>query len=181
MSRGSSKIARRYARALLELYPPPEFDGVSKALNELARIWSAIPSVAAVLLNPATPKNERESVVVDLAGRVRPDDKRFSNYLLILFRNKRFASAPDIARQFDEYVAQFRKLSKLEVQSAVPLASDEMSSITKTIEHELGASVAIDWHANPDILGGLRIRIGDRMLDSSIRGQLDRLRVELSA
>jgi F-type H+-transporting ATPase subunit delta len=105
----------------------------------------------------------------------------FANFLQLLVENDRFGYLPEIGQEFAAAVAQLKKSLALEVVSAFPLPSDERSSLETRIKGEFGAMASISWSVDPLILGGLLIKAGDKLLDGSVGGSLERIRAELVA
>ena len=65
--------------------------------------------------------------------------------------------------------------------SAVPLTPDDVQALTQRLEQTTGGRIALDVQVDPSLLGGLIVRVGDRLIDGSVRGRLERLRTRLVA
>ena len=181
MASGKGKLAKRYAKALFELCDISNMEDVAQGLGLLGKCWHENVELKSLLRNPAVPERERKAVALDLAARVRPSDHNFANFLQLLIENDRFGYLPEIAQEFAASVAQLKKSLALEVVSAFVLPSDERGSLETRIKGEFGAMASISWSVDPSILGGLLIKAGDKLLDGSVGGSLERIRAELIA
>lgn len=179
MAKREPKAARRYARALFEATPPAELEDQERALQELLETWTANTNLRAALVNPVVVDADRLSVVRELAQRLRPNSETFANFVALLTTHQRLAELAGIVAAFGTLVRNFRRLCALEVSSATEIDQGEQQHLQSNIEMTLGAPVNIVWRVDPALLGGVMVRAGDRVLDSTIRGSLRRLRAEL--
>ena len=181
MAKSSVRLARRYARALFESYEPSQLESVRDALQSLARVWSTSSELRDAVLHPTLPIQQRVSVMQDLADRVRTQDERFRNFCALLVQNGRAEAVPDVAVAFAALVAAVRKVLAVQICSAHPVPSAEQQALLQRLQSELGGMASITWSVDSNLLGGLTVKTGDRLLDSSVRGALQRLRNELRA
>jgi len=190
MAKREGKAAKKYARALFDLAAKERqgaavesvirnLDALVAGLREVATLWSAQESLQSVLSNPAIFIESREAIVRDIAARVIPGSETFSNFLALLLQNKRFSYIEEIATIFSAMVDGFKKLLSLEITSAFEISSNEKQTLQTNIQEQLGylgSSSSISWNVDPTLLGGLTIKIGDQLLDSSVRGSLEKIR-----
>lgn len=181
MSKESVKVAKRYARSLFELCEVPALDQTREALNVFARYWRDDLALRSAMLNPAFPIPEREQALRQVADLIKPSDKIFANFAAVLLSNKRLGSITLIAQAFSEMVDNLKKLLALQVTSAFELAAQEKEGVLSRIQSECGSMASIEWKVDPALIGGMRIKAGDKVLDGSISGSLDRFRNELLA
>jgi len=131
-----------------------------------------------VLANPATPLDQRlevaEQVFARLAGPVR-------NLVLVMVRRNRIEQLPRVAAEFRRLDDQRNHLSHATATSAAPLGDAEIQAITARLEEMTGGRVALETAVDPDLLGGIIVRVGDRLIDGSVRGRLERLRNRLAS
>lgn len=189
MSTNDDKVARRYARALFELCAPlnasgSDLESTKQALEVFAQLWAQHAEFREAILNPAIPLTQRLQAVQAKANLVAPNDKVFANFVAVLLENGRLAMIAVVNREFARMVEAFQRVLALEVTSAVSLSENERKVIQAEIQSkapaQYGPHVSIDWRVDPEILGGFRIKVGDKLLDSSIRGSLDRIQRDLS-
>lgn len=181
MARVSGKAAKTYARALFELCEPAQLESMRDTLKLLGELWLGSPELQGSLHNPAVPKGERLAVARDIAARAKPEDGRLANFMALLVDNKRMSALPMIAQEFSKYIEALKKSLSLEVVSAFPLDAAECKNIEDNVRGQFGSLVTFTWIVEREILGGLMVRLGDRLLDGSIRGSLEKVAAELTA
>ncbi len=181
MAKAEGKVAKRYAKALLELCAPAQLEAVRDALNEFAALWSSDMQLRGALLNPAIPANSRNAIVSDIAGKIRSGDKNFLSFLLLLVQNGRCNVLPEIARVFSTMIDELKKLLSLEITSAFEVPANEKGDLQSKIQSQYGAMASLTWKTDGSLLGGLLIRAGDKLLDSSVKGSLEKIRSRLAA
>jgi F-type H+-transporting ATPase subunit delta len=170
--------ARRYAEAAFQVaLRDDELDGWRDDLA-LAADMLGRPEVEPVVDSPAIPRAQRLAVVDKLlSGRVRPGALRLVSLLVERGRVR------DLARVSDQYQRQLnahRGIVVATVTSAAPLNDDESAAIRAQVEAMAGSTVELRTAVDPALLGGVTVQIGDRLVDASIRGRLERLRDQLN-
>ncbi|HET9346629.1 MAG TPA: ATP synthase F1 subunit delta [Candidatus Limnocylindrales bacterium] len=169
---------RRYADAAFEI-------GLRDGTVEIWRreLDAAAASVAdhqlvEVLGNPATPLDQRleaaKGVFATFSQPVR-------NLLLLLVRRGRIEQLPRVAAEFARLDDERNGLTHATATSAAPLGPEEVRAIAGRLEDLTGGQVALETDVDPSLLGGVVVRIGDRLIDGSVRGRLERLRGRLAA
>ena len=119
-------------------------------------------------------RTEAKAGIAAVAGALGTDALT-TRFLGVLAENRRLAALPAVIRAFDALAAEARGEMRAAVTSAVPLDAAQKKALATRLKTELGREVAIDLDVDPAILGGLVVRIGSRMIDSSIRTKLDTL------
>lgn len=170
--------ARRYARALLEAaVKADEVDRVETETNALAEMFNRSPQLVKYLSQPLVPFSEKaQRLRQRLEGRLSPITL---NFLLSVVKHKRIEAFGHIVRIFQELVREHRGEVVAEVISAVPLTEHEHAMTLKRLTEITGKKVLLSEKVDPSIIGGMRIIIGDKLLDLSLRGHLDRIRERL--
>jgi F-type H+-transporting ATPase subunit delta len=171
--------ARRYADAAFEVaLRDNELDGWRDDLAFAADMLGR-PEVAPIVDNPAIPSADRLALVARLLeGRIRPGALRLVSLLVERGR------ARELGRLSDQYQRQLnahRGIVIATVTSAAPLTDDETVEIRKRVEEMAQSQVDLRTAIDPSLLGGVTVQIGDRLLDASIRGRLERLRTQLNS
>jgi F-type H+-transporting ATPase subunit delta len=175
----STTAARRYAEAALEL---ARRDGT---LDEwLAELRLAVELVgakeaAAVVDNPAIAWDDRRAIITGLLGSRVGTPAR--NLVLLLARRGRLAILPRVADEFKRLVDREHGVVIATVTSAQPLEPAELAAIAERVQATAGARVEVQAAVDPELIGGLTVRVGDRLIDASVRGRLARLRASLVA
>ena len=179
MATKSGKVAKRYARALFELCQPQDFEPRRNALLHLAKDLEQNRELREALKNPAIPPAQRESVVRDLVQQAKPGDAILANFLATLLSNDRLSALNATIRIFSDMIEQFMRLLALEITSAQSLSDDQrralQSDIQKRVPQEYASMVSVEWKENRDLIGGMVIKAGDKVLDGSLAGSLDRV------
>jgi F-type H+-transporting ATPase subunit delta len=174
-----STAARRYAEAAFEI---ARRDGtLDRWLDDLRLAADVVaqPDATRVVDNPAIPFATRREVLGKLLERrVTP---RAFNLVLLLAQRGRLSAAPAVAAEFKRLVDIERGVVVARVASAVPLESAEIEAIGVRVREMTGARAEIVTAIDPDLIGGITVRIGDRLIDASVRGRLERLRDRIVA
>lgn len=179
MSKQAGKVAKRYARALLASYQASQLDTVDESLKALAKLWEESEELRTTLKNPAFNLNQRSDAWSELAKRVRSGDQQFLNFCLVLLQRGRLDDLPAISDAFSSLILELKNLLSVRVTSAFPLAEDEKRSFQESLQHEFGSLASLEWNVDGSLLGGTKVQVGDRLLDTSVRGALDRLKADL--
>jgi F-type H+-transporting ATPase subunit delta len=171
-------IARPYAEAL---------DQSVTGADALALI-PQLQALAAVAGHPAmqqfadNPKVKPQQVLDVLTGVAKTAlDARVSNLLTAVVDNGRLAALPEIAAQFNALVKSRSGTSDATIESAFPIDAAQLPQVVAALEkrfaRKLNASVVID----PALIGGIRVVVGDEVLDTSVRARLEKMRLALAA
>jgi F-type H+-transporting ATPase subunit delta len=185
------RVAKRYARALFEVCPPTEFDATHRQLKSLGAAWSASLEFRQSMLNPSIQDAARlelvETIVSALAassGHALHDRGAWANEatrrtVRTLVSLRKAAALPAVAEAFAYLVAQYRKSLTLAVTVAKPVTPEVVSAVTSQLSQSLGGEVTITVKHDPALLGGMTVRLGDRLLDRSVAGTLQRIAAQL--
>ncbi len=101
------------------------------------------------------------------------------NLIALLLRRGRIEELPRVAAEFRRLDDERQGVTHATATSAAALTRDEVSALTERLEQTTGGRVALDIQVDPSLLGGLVVRVGDRLIDGSVRGRLERLRNQL--
>jgi F-type H+-transporting ATPase subunit delta len=170
-------LAGRYAKALFEAADAAgEADRLLKDLKELERFcWDG----QAWLRNPRLPAAEKKRRAgAALAGKASARTVRFAEFLI---EKKRLELVPLFSLNVGRLVAERKNLARAQVRCARALTADEQARLRRALEGFSGKSVELEVREDPDLLGGAVVRLGDWVLDGSLRGQLGRLVKDLAA
>lgn len=171
-------IAGRYAEALYEV--AVREDAVDKIENELKSInevLSSSPELKKILFHPRITAAEKREVLHNLfAGRV---SELTLNFLDVVVDHRREAFIEDMVLVFTDMANKARNVSDVQVTSAVELTDDERERLLKVLEGATGKKIRASYVVDPSLIGGLVVRIGDRIIDGSVRTRLNALREQL--
>jgi F-type H+-transporting ATPase subunit delta len=169
-----SKIARVYATAL---YQAAEEAGrvaeVRRDLGEFVQAVKSSPALRELLVTEEISDPKKKDILLELT---EGGDEFVRNLLQLLVDKSRESEASAIYRAFVEMVEQAEGLVRVEVVTAVPLTPSLQEALRAKIASSLGKTVELKLSVDSELLGGLRLRIGDRVADASVRHRLDRLR-----
>ncbi|MBI2776373.1 MAG: F0F1 ATP synthase subunit delta [Chloroflexi bacterium] len=169
--------ARRYAEAAFELATRDGDVDAWAAGLALAAGVAGDADVNRIVDNPAVPLGKRNAVVASvLAGRAPAG---VLNLAQLLVRRGRFESLAGISAEFHRLHNRQRGIVEAVVTSAEPLTADETRAVRARIEAMTGAGVELRAEIDESLIGGLTVRVGDQLLDASVRGRLERLRHQL--
>jgi F-type H+-transporting ATPase subunit delta len=178
MARRSS-TARRYAEAAFEVAMRDGTLERWRAELDMAAGTAGDRRAIAVLANPAIAIERRAAALSDmLADRV---SQPVLNLVQLSLRRGRIEDLPRIAAEFRRLDDERQGIVHATVTSAAELTQDEVRELTSRLERSTGGRIALDVEVDPSLLGGLVVRVGDRMIDGSVRGRLERLRNQLLA
>jgi F-type H+-transporting ATPase subunit delta len=175
-------IARRWARAVFEIGKEAgevgELQRLSSDITAFAETFTRNEELAAVLDDPLVPEREREAVVSEIADRMGllPAAK---GTLRLLARKRRLIVIPDIAKQLSRLVDEAEKMVRAEVTSAGPLGDDYLAKLRAELEKATGKKVTISHKQDRALIGGVVTRIGDQVIDGSVRTRLAAFRESL--
>jgi F-type H+-transporting ATPase subunit delta len=177
MAARRESAARRYAEAAYEI--AVRDDTVETWRSELDTVGAVVEdeNVARVLGNPGTPMQDREALVASVIGPIVSDPVR--NLVMLMLRRGRIEQLPRVAEEFRRLDNARQGIVPATAISAAPLTKDEVRALVARLEQMTGAQIELDLQVDPSLLGGLTVRVGDRMIDGSVRGRLERLRNQL--
>ena len=176
---GAGAIAERYARALFAL--GAETGDAQLLLDELGELVEAatvIPELGRVVFTPLYPRAERRAVVGELARRLEHSDETRALAMMLVDEN-RTALLPDIRDALRDLVERAAGRVRAVVVSARPLERGQLDRLRRALSSRLDAVVTIETQVDPDLIGGVVARVGDLLLDGSLRTQLDSLQGSL--
>jgi F-type H+-transporting ATPase subunit delta len=169
----ASSIGRRYAQAYFDL---ARQDGkIPERRQDLARAVETLahPEVADALANPRLTLSERTRLALDLLDGVGESAR---NLVQLLIQRNRTAVLADLLETYDTLTDRDSGVIRAEVVAAVPVDAELKRRIGRALGEKLGGAVQTEVRHDPDIIGGLVIRIGDRVIDNSVRTRLEQLR-----
>ena len=179
MKKHSRNIARKYARALFELYQLSEVDNLKASLLQTVQLWEDNLQLRDAMLNPAFSLGERSEALRAIAQNIRPNDTNFANFLALVLKNKRLPELRPIAEALAVIIDEVKKVLSLHISSAFEVPAAEKDSIITKIQSDYGAMASVEWIVDRSLIGGMTIKSGDSLLDGSLKGTLERLRSEL--
>lgn len=177
-------IASRYAHALVETIAAPEVNlDPHAALRELGDFVTATREsrdLDMVLLSPAVPPARKRFVVQKLAERMKIG-RLVTNFLLVLIDHRRIGLLREIVPLASSFLDERLGFQRAGISAAAPLSDDEERRIAETLQEITGKRIRIEMEMSPDLIGGVIARVGSKVYDGSVRGQLRALGERLAA
>ena len=165
-------LAKRYAKALFAV---GQEEGLSESfretLNVLGDFLNTYPEAMDGLTNLLYPMELREKVMGQLISAVQADNF-LSNFLNLLVEKKRAGILPEIATEFQSLVDADQNISRGKVVSAIEITEELRAKVQSTLEKITGKKVILTTEVDPSIIGGIVAKVGDLVMDGSIKTQL---------
>ena len=173
------EIADVYARSLFDVAQEHDsLDEIHEQLDEFADAVSENRDLQVFLFSPYFSAQEKKDSLDKL---VEGADDNFFRFLELLAERHRMPVIFRIRQAFDDLWAAERRRLEVEITSAVELEDDVVEQIRDRIEEGTGQDVELESRVDPDVLGGLVLRVGNMVLDASVRARLERLRRQVTS
>ena len=173
----SGSSARRYAEALYQIaLSENAVPAFGASLDGLRRAFT--PEVLRSLRNPGVPLRARRAAL-DAATAAEP--KAIRSLLGLLLERERIALFPQVADAYAELVERRAGIVKGRVTTATQLSANEREDLVRRLERSSGKKIRATFAVDASLIGGAMIQVGDRLIDSSLKAQLDELRRELAS
>ena len=168
-------VARPYAKALYGLARQYDQTKVwGDDLGLMAKIVSE-PKVVKVLSRPELNAVQRGEILLKLLSSDKMLDKRLHNFVFVLSENNRLSLLPTIFEQYREYMLSEERTQQAVVYSAYPLKDSEYAELVSLLENRLDTKLQVRVEIEPALIGGIKIEIGDQVLDMSVQNRLNAL------
>jgi F-type H+-transporting ATPase subunit delta len=174
---GSRVVAVRYARALLEvvLDKKADLDAVANELESFVSLLSREPALEAALTAPTIPAARRVGILEAVLASAKVSTET-RNLLRLLAKNERVALASIVAESYRILVLEHRQIQPAEVVSAHALSSDQKNRLAGQLGIALGKTMELSYRTDPELLGGVVVRVANRVFDASVKSQLRRFK-----
>ena len=174
-----SNVARRYAKAILEIgVETGSLDSIVGELRDFAAAYSGSKELQDALENPLVGIEAKQAIVADVAGRVAAGPMT-KNLLRMLTDRRRMTVLPRIAEVVAEMSDARKGVVHAEVTSAVELNDAFYTRLQRELEVMSGKKIVLDRRIDPGIVGGVSARIGDMIIDGSLRASLQDMKNSL--
>lgn len=171
----ASVVAQSYADALFSIALEEEkLDLYKEQLCNLQKQLQEHPDFMRILTHPKIAKDEKKDVLESVFGK--DIEHTVCNFLKLLIDKGRFQNLSDITKEF---VKRYNKENNIEVAiitSAKALQDDEISRLKTMLEQKLAKKVEMRFHIDEDVIAGIRIKIGDQVLDNTAKNRMDALK-----
>ena len=178
-STGISGLAERYAAALFELADERhELDATAGDLRELRTMLHGSADLTRMVRSPVLSRGEQAKAIEALAENAKLSELT-RDFLAIVARNRRLFAVPAMIEAYLAKLAERRGEVTAEITAAQTLSKAQQDALVDQLRRVVGSRVAIDLKVDPSLLGGMVVKIGSRMVDGSLKGQLQRLQLSM--
>jgi F-type H+-transporting ATPase subunit delta len=172
------RAAARYAEALLGVAQEQRaVEPIRQELEELVALVEAAPALRDLIVRPDVPPEQKEQAITVALG------DRFSHAivstLLVLLHHQRGEDLPAVNDVYDELADEAEGIVRAEARAAIPLTEAQQKRLAAALARNTGKRVVLVTRVDPSVLAGVVVQLGDRMIDGSAAGRLERIREEL--
>jgi F-type H+-transporting ATPase subunit delta len=172
-------LAGRYANAVFELAQDQKaVDAVSADLGSLRKALESSPDLARLVRSPVFSAQDQAKALKAILGAMSAHPLS-TKFVLLLAQKRRLSALTHIIAAYEHLVAKSRGETEAEVTAARHLNDDEIAELKSVLKAKLGKEPRLHSRIDPTLLGGLVIKVGSRMIDSSLRTKLDGLRAAM--
>lgn len=170
-------LAGRYAKALFELAEKNKSSAqIEGDLQQLLRVVNEVPELHAAINNPAISKTVIDGVMSQILNKSGAN-KLTVSFISVLVQNNRIKYLASVVASYVNIMMQNRSEENAFITTSTPLNQKQITEIEQSLSKALGHKIKPVTAVNADLLGGIVVRIGSKMLDASISGQLNRMEV----
>ncbi len=171
-------IARPYAEALFRIARSSDLGAWADALSTMAQV-AAVPEVGAMARDPRVPrdlitKTFLEALKTNVGAEAR-------NLVEMLVENGRLSLLPAIEHHFHDLKNAYESAADAEVLTAFPMSDAQLASLMSVLEKKFGRKLKPTVSVDPQLIGGVRVTVGDEVLDHSVSARLERMHTALVA
>ena len=172
-------IAGRYATALFELGEESgALDQVENWLGQLKEALGASDDFAALIRSPIVSREEQGAAMAAISDKMGIGAP-VSSMIGLMAAKRRLFALPDVINVFNQMLADKRGIVSAEVTAAAPLSAAQQRALEDTIKKSVGADIALDVTVDESLIGGLVVKVGSKMIDTSIKSKLASLQTAM--
>ncbi len=173
-------VAGRYATALFDLArESSKISDVEADLGKFQGLLDESADLRRMVRSPVIAADDQARAVAAILDKASIGGLA-GNFLKLIASNRRLFAVSDMIKSYRALAAKARGEVRAEVTSATALNDDQIAALKQTLKATVGKDVSLETRVDPGLLGGLVVRIGSRMIDSSLRTKLQNLRVTLT-
>jgi F-type H+-transporting ATPase subunit delta len=170
-----ASLSGRYAVALFDLARDGNaLDTVAGSLGAIKKAIAESADFKSLINNPVLSRDAAGKTIAAVASSMGIDALT-TKFLGVLAQNRRLSQLPAVIRAYETLLSNHKGETRAEVTSAHPLDATQITALQQSLRARVGREVAVDAKVDPAILGGLVVKIGSQMIDSSIRTRLNSL------
>jgi F-type H+-transporting ATPase subunit delta len=174
-----SGVAGRYATALFELAKEEaKLEKVAADLTRFNEALDAFEDMKRLVMSPVFSAEEQGRALSAILDKIGIEGLT-KNFLLLVARNRRLFATPDMIRAFRAMLARERGEASATVTSAAKLTETQVTALKQALKAALHKEVMLDEQVDPSLVGGLVVKVGSRMVDTSLRTRLNSLKIAM--
>ena len=174
-----ASMAGRYAAALFEIAKDDKQLGqVESDVKSFQGMLGESEELRRLVRSPVISAEDQAKALAALLAKAGISGTT-ANFLALITRNRRLFAIGDMLKNFRALLARERGEVSADVASAHPLSADQMNALKDALKAQVGKDVQINTRVDPNLLGGLVVKVGSRMIDSSLRTKLNNLKVAM--
>lgn len=174
-----TQIARPYAQALFDIAQGDNsIDAVEQGLVSISSLATESADFARFLRSPVISTDAKASAVDAILGRAKVNGT-VANFVRVVAANGRLFALTAIIKAFRELAAKARGEISADVTSATPLSRAQLSTLAATLKAKIGKTVTLNEHVDPSLIGGLQVKVGSQMIDSSLKTKLTAMKIAM--
>lgn len=173
------QIARPYASALFDLARDADsVSAVETSLDSFVTLVDASDDFSSFLQSPLISADVKSSAVDAIVAKAKAPEL-VANFVRMVARNERLFALTTIIAAFKDLAAKERGEVSADVTSAAPLSKEQLKSLADTLKKKIGKTVTLNTHVDSDLIGGLLVKVGSQMIDSSLRTKLSAMKIAM--
>ncbi len=174
-----ASVAGRYASALFDLAKDGnKIEEVEKDLTTFQALYQESDDLARLVRSPVISSDDQGRALAAVLSKAGVGTLT-GNFFKLIAKNRRLFAADDMARAFKSLAARDRGEVSAEVSSAHPLTEEQTADLKATLKASVGKDVTLSTKVDPSLLGGLVVKIGSRMIDSSLKTRLANMKAAM--
>lgn len=174
-----TQIARPYASALYDVASEDKtVAAVEKSLDALAALIDESADFQRFLRSPVI-AHDQKIPVIDAILEKAGAQENVARFVKTVAAHGRLFALPRMISEFKRMSAEARGEATAEVTSAVPLSKTQLKALSDSLKGKIGKTVALDTKVDPELIGGLVVKVGSRMIDTSLRTKLTAMKVAM--
>ena len=172
-------IARPYASALFDLAVAEKaITSVEASLDGVSTLIASNKDFSNLLASPVISSDVKNGVIEKIVAKAKMP-KLVANFLKTVARNGRLFVLPAMISSFKDLAARNRDELSAEVTSAAPLSKKQLTDLAKVLKSKMGKTVTLETSVDPSLIGGLIVKVGSQMIDSSLKTKLTAMKIAM--
>jgi F-type H+-transporting ATPase subunit delta len=172
-------IARPYAEAVFRLAKADNSLPAWSGMLQFTAVVADDERIRALLGNPEVSTKRLGELLLDICGDKLSDEGR--NFMLLLVESKRVEVLPEVRDLFEQLKAQHEGVLEAKVASAFAMTDLQLKDLVAGLESKFKRKIEAKVNVNPELIGGVKVEIGDEVFDASVRGKLEAMSVALKS